>query len=85
MASATGGVGDWLEHGVNGLAVPPGDAGALAQALDELLADPERQRLMGIAGRDTVNSSFSPETHLAALLESYERAAARWETARPLS
>jgi glycosyltransferase involved in cell wall biosynthesis len=85
VASATGGVGDWLEHGVNGLTVPPGDVRALAEALDELLGDPERQRLMGIAGRDTVNSRFSPETHLAALLESYERAGARWETARPLS
>jgi glycosyltransferase involved in cell wall biosynthesis len=85
VASATGGVGDWLEHGVNGLGVPPADADRLAHALNELLADPERQRSMGIAGRETVRSRFSAETHLAALLEGYRRARATWEAGRGLS
>ena len=31
VASATGGIGDWLEDGVGGLMVPPGDPGALAR------------------------------------------------------
>jgi glycosyltransferase involved in cell wall biosynthesis len=82
VASATGGVGDWLEHGVNGLGVPPADADGLAGALNELLADPERQRLMGIAGRDTVTRRFSAETHLAALFEGYQAARATWEAGR---
>ncbi|MCW3017719.1 MAG: hypothetical protein JWN10_27, partial [Solirubrobacterales bacterium] len=38
VASATGGIGDWLEDGVSGLLVAPGDSAALAAALNELLA-----------------------------------------------
>ena len=39
VASATGGIEDWLEHGVSGLCVEPGDVRGLACALNELLAD----------------------------------------------
>ena len=82
VASATGGVGDWLEHGVNGLAVAPGDVRALAGALQELLEDPERQRQMGAAGRRTVAERFTPEHHVAALLQAYETARASWSAGR---
>jgi glycosyltransferase involved in cell wall biosynthesis len=71
IASATGGIEDWLQDGVSGICVKPGDVDGLAQALDELLADPDRQRAMGIAGREAVNARFSPERHLVAMLEAY--------------
>jgi glycosyltransferase involved in cell wall biosynthesis len=71
VASATGGVRDWLSDGVDGLTVPPGDAGRLARALEDLLADPERQRRMGEAGRRSVAERFSPERHVGALLDCY--------------
>jgi len=77
IASATGGVCDWLEDGVNGLAVAPGDAGALARALEELLGDPVRQRQMGEAGRAMVATRFSAEEHVAALLGAYRSARVR--------
>jgi glycosyltransferase involved in cell wall biosynthesis len=82
VGSSTGGIGDWLEHGVSGLCVAPGDAPALARALNELLADPDRQRVMGIAGREAVAQRFSPDRHLAALLEGYRAARSTWDTAR---
>src|SRR5271166_1229080 len=82
VASDTGGVRDWLEDGVSGVLVPPGDAGALRRALAELLADPQRQRAMGDAGRETVTSRFSPEQHVARLLEGYRAACASWLVAR---
>jgi glycosyltransferase involved in cell wall biosynthesis len=81
IASATGGVSDWLEHGVSGLCVKPGDAGELARALNELLADPRRQHAMGAAGREAVNRRFSPERHLAGVLEAYGEARSRWRQA----
>jgi glycosyltransferase involved in cell wall biosynthesis len=80
VASATGGVVDWLSDGVNGLLVTPGDARALATALSELLADPARQREMGAAGKAMVAARFSLERHLDALLEAYGAARAAWES-----
>ncbi len=82
IASATGGVEDWLADGVNGLSVKPGDHSALARALNELLSDPARQRAMGNAGREMVLARFSPEKHLAALLDAYGLARAEWESRR---
>jgi len=82
VASSTGGVGDWLEDGVSGRCVRPGDAPALARALNELLADPALQRTMGAAGREMVAARFSPEQHVAALLEAYRAARSTWESDR---
>ncbi len=82
IASATGGILDWLEDGVTGLSVRPGDALGLARALNELLADPERQRTMGAAGRQMVAARFSPERHVAALLEGYRTARSTWQAER---
>lgn len=50
VASRTGGLAEIVEDGVTGRLVEPGDAGALAGALDDLLADPGRRRRMGAAG-----------------------------------
>lgn len=80
VASSTGGVPDWLEDGVGGLSVAPGDEAALAGALEELLADPARQQRMGIAGRSHVAERFSPERHAAALLHGYRMARSSWRS-----
>lgn len=82
VASATGGIVEWLQDGVNGLSVPPGDTGALARALTELLGDPERQRTMGAAGKLTVQERFSPARHVTALLDAYGTAIAGWDGSR---
>jgi glycosyltransferase involved in cell wall biosynthesis len=74
VASATGGTGDWLEDGVNGIAVKPGDAGELARALGSLLDDPERQGAMGAAGKAMAATRFTAERHVAALLDAYASA-----------
>jgi glycosyltransferase involved in cell wall biosynthesis len=39
-----------VHHGVNGLLVPPGDPAAMAEAILEILQDPDRARQMGQAG-----------------------------------
>jgi glycosyltransferase involved in cell wall biosynthesis len=81
VASATGGVGDWLQDGVSGLTVKAGDERELATAIERLLDDPDRQAQMGAAGRQTVAERFSEERHVAALLEAYGTARASWESA----
>lgn len=54
VAAASGGIVDLVVDGRTGHLVPPGDPGALAAALDSLLADPEQARAVGAAGRDRV-------------------------------
>jgi glycosyltransferase involved in cell wall biosynthesis len=53
IACAVGGNTTLIEHGVNGLLVPPGDAHALATAIDSLAGDPALRRRMSTAARQT--------------------------------
>jgi glycosyltransferase involved in cell wall biosynthesis len=59
IATAVGGPLEIVEDGVSGVLVPPGDAAALAEAIQELLANPARARVMGKAGRARVVPRFS--------------------------
>ncbi len=83
VASAVGGIPEWLEHGRSGLTVPAGDAAALAGALRELLDDPERRRTMGANGEATVAERYSRRAHLDALLTAYGDAREHWLSERP--
>jgi 8-oxo-dGTP pyrophosphatase MutT (NUDIX family) len=49
-----------------GLVVRPGDAAALARAINTLLADPELRRRMGAAGQRRVAALFTRERMVAA-------------------
>lgn len=50
VSTALGGNGEILRDGENALVVPPGDAAALASALERLLADDELQRRLAEEG-----------------------------------
>jgi len=82
VASDTGGISDWLDHGVSGLLVAPGDTRALSRALEQLLADPERQLRMGAAGRESVRERYSLDAHVEALLDAYEATRGEWRARR---
>ncbi|MCI4326329.1 MAG: glycosyltransferase family 4 protein [Thermoplasmata archaeon] len=58
VASATGGLADLVQDGENGFLVPPGDASALAAALNRLVADPRLREQMGRASRRRAESQF---------------------------
>ncbi|HSJ95112.1 MAG TPA: glycosyltransferase family 4 protein [Gaiellaceae bacterium] len=66
VASRVGGIPDVARDGETGLLVPPGDATALADALDRVLADPELAGRFGAAAR-----SSAEEWHVSA--EEYAR------------
>jgi glycosyltransferase involved in cell wall biosynthesis len=50
-----------IEDGVTGMLVPPGDRGALARAVIDLLGDTERRRAMGEAGKARFEEKFAFE------------------------
>lgn len=56
VATEATGVRELVTDGVEGLIVAPGDSRALAEALQQLLADPDRAREMGLAARRRVES-----------------------------
>jgi glycosyltransferase involved in cell wall biosynthesis len=51
VGSRTGGIPDLVEHGSNGLLVPPGDVNALAEAIRYLADDPELRSDMALRNR----------------------------------
>lgn len=77
VASDAGGLPEVVEHGVTGLVVPRGDAGALAHAIGALLADPERRRAMGLAGRERALRLFDWERSAEQFEQLYRDVAAR--------
>jgi starch synthase len=58
VASAVGGIPEVVNDGETGLLVPPGDPGALAAALNALIADPARAAALGRAGRERAVAEF---------------------------
>ncbi len=59
IVSNTGGLSEIVEHGKNGLKVPPGDIEALANAIIELLLKPETAERMGKAGYEMVYNKYT--------------------------
>jgi glycosyltransferase involved in cell wall biosynthesis len=75
VATPVGGTPEVVADGETGLLVPPRDPAALAAAIRELLADPERRRRMGEAGYRRAAERFSAEAMTKRLLELYDRVA----------
>jgi phosphatidyl-myo-inositol dimannoside synthase len=67
VAGRSGGAWEAVEDGSTGFVVDPLDAGAVAAALERLLADPALRRRMGAAARARAEQSFSYNTLAARL------------------
>jgi len=72
VGTRVGGIPEVVEEGVTGLLVPPSDAQAMAQALEQYLAAPELAQRHGQAGRERVLRKYSMAAMVAAYQEMYD-------------
>jgi glycosyltransferase involved in cell wall biosynthesis len=73
VATDVGGVGEAVEDGRTGRLVPPRDAGALAEAILDVLREPARREAMGQAARNAAELRFSVERMVADVAALYRR------------
>jgi len=80
IATAVGGIPEWVEDGVTGLLIRPHDPEAVADAILLLAADPDLRARMGAAARDIVlkngqwnNLMAQAEKDYLALIETYRQ------------
>lgn len=59
VSTTIAGIPELIESGVDGLLVPPGNAVALADALEALLADPQYRQSVGARGRQRVIRQYN--------------------------
>lgn len=74
VATVVPGSRELVEHGVDGLLVPPGDVTALAEAILSLLADPQRCARMGEAARSKVLAELADAPIIAKTMAVYRGA-----------
>jgi glycosyltransferase involved in cell wall biosynthesis len=73
VTTDTPGCRETVDHGINGLLVPPRAPTALAEALRRLAHDPELRNRMGRLGRQRAEAEFSIERVVTATVALYER------------
>ncbi|TPV96466.1 MAG: glycosyltransferase family 4 protein [Myxococcales bacterium FL481] len=63
---------DFVVHGKHGLLVPPRDSVALADAIDQLIADKDQREMLGRAARAKVESGYTNEQVAQRVLAVYD-------------
>jgi glycosyltransferase involved in cell wall biosynthesis len=71
IASDAAGMKELIHDEHNGMLVPPGDPGALAEAILELVDDPARAAVLGRAARSSVQARYSFERMVASFEHIY--------------
>ncbi|MCA9245483.1 MAG: glycosyltransferase family 4 protein [Planctomycetales bacterium] len=74
VATRVGALPECVDDGDTGLLVPPRDVKALADAIVQLLTDPQRRRTMGHNGRRKLEQECSDGIVAHAHLDAYQRA-----------
>jgi glycosyltransferase involved in cell wall biosynthesis len=75
VVSATAGQRDIVEDGVTGVMVPPGDAAALREAIERLMASPAERARLGANARAAVEERFGLDRYASCLARHLEELA----------
>jgi glycosyltransferase involved in cell wall biosynthesis len=73
VAWAFGAPAESIVHGQTGLLAPPGDVGALGQAIGDVLSLPDRGRALGAAARERMRTAYTAEARGRAVEAFLER------------
>jgi N-acetyl-alpha-D-glucosaminyl L-malate synthase BshA len=73
VATAVGGIPEVVVSGSSGVLVPPGDADALARAVESLIRDPALRSRLGVAARKRARDLFSADVIVSRYVELYRR------------
>lgn len=73
VVTAVGGNPELVRHGIDGLHVPRGDAGATALALLRILGDPGAASVMGSSARQRVVEHYQLDATIAAYIHLYRK------------
>lgn len=77
VSTATAGMKDVITHERTGLLVPPGDASALASAIERLIVDAGLRRTLGRAAHEQATHDYTWENAAATFESAYEAARRR--------
>jgi glycosyltransferase involved in cell wall biosynthesis len=83
VATDLEGLRSLVQHGTTGLRIPPGDSGALARTILEMLAERARTQALGEAGREAIRRGFDPAAEASGLASLYRRVLACSATPAP--
>jgi glycosyltransferase involved in cell wall biosynthesis len=72
VASNTGGTQELILDNVTGILVPPKDSQAMANAIIDLLRNPEKARQMGFNGKKRVEENFTLDKHARSIENLFE-------------
>lgn len=77
VATAGGGVPEFVEDGVTGLLVPMGDAASLAQAIETLLQQPQLRQELARRAKERSLEMFEPRRRALQEVEIYQKLVSR--------
>lgn len=77
VATTAGPIPEFVENQRDGILVPPADPEAMAAAVCELLANPERRKQLAASARQTALARFQPQAAANRLTQIYEKVARR--------
>ena len=77
IGSRIGGIPEQIRDGIEGLLFEPGNAQELAKAMDALVDDPDKARVMGLRGRARLSEKYALSKHMDTLQALYKELLSR--------